>query len=376
MKKFFCLICLISVIFCSCAKKQGQLLPEPEKPSATSLPEPETRVSFLGVGDNLIHDSVYIQANRYAGGNGYGTNAFDFKPMYKHVADKIASADIAYINQETIPGGAKLGISSYPLFNSPQEIIYDMKDIGFDVFSQATNHTFDKGVSGIQSAYDLYKSIEGITAVGIYKKGEPNFGVREVNGIKVGFVNYTDITNGFSLPLKSEYYIPVLNNKKQIKTDIAYARAHADFVVVLVHWGIENSTEVSARQRELAKIFADNGADAVIGTHPHVIQPIEYIKNTLVVYSLGNFISAQSQMPNMIEGMITFDFVKQGKNKKIENVRFTTLINYYTSHQRSIQVIPLSEYSVELGKTHGLGDLSPEYATKMVNEIIDAKYLG
>ena len=110
----------------------------------------EKRVSFYGVGDNLIHNCIYWQADR----NLQGPD-FDFKPMYNAVSDNIKNADIAYINQETILGGTELTLSSYPLFNSPKELGRDMIELGFDVFSHATNHVFDKGEKGVENTYNF-----------------------------------------------------------------------------------------------------------------------------------------------------------------------------------------------------------------------------
>ncbi|MBQ3054292.1 MAG: CapA family protein [Clostridia bacterium] len=368
---FALIIVLIGVTVKSCKAKPtgGENLPVIE--------EPENRVSFVGVGDNLIHDAVYIQANRYAGEDGVTLEKFDFKPMYKGVEDIIKKADIAYINQETMPAGEELGISSYPLFNSPSQLIYDMRDIGFDVFSQATNHTFDKTVKGIENAYNLYQTMKDeVTAVGIYKMGEQNFRSVTKNGIKIGFVNFTDLTNGFSLPASSKYDVPLSTDEDRIVADMKYARENCDFLLVLIHWGNENHFDISPRQKELAELFVDGGADAIIGTHPHVIQPVEYMGDTLVVYSLGNFISAQLDKANMVEGMISFDMVQKGDTKKIENVKFTPLINYYSSRFRDLQVMTLADYKTN-GKdgTHKLG-VTAEYAQKLTEQIIPAEFLN
>ncbi len=379
MKKLLNTVLILCLILCGCDSKEATK-PVPEKlaVSTRALPKPpEThRVSFVGVGDNLIHDVVYMQANRHAGGNGRGRDVFDFKPMYTDVADIIAEADIAYINQETLPVTDPGNISTYPLFGSPAQLIYDMKDIGFDVFAQASNHSFDKGDRGVRDAYGIYESLKNeIYAVGIYKKDEQNFRLVEKNGIRIGFVGYTDLTNGMSLPASSDYYIPLTRDYSVIEKDLEYAKKSSDFVVVLVHWGVENSHNVSARQKELAQLFARSGADVVVGTHPHVIQPIEYVDDTLVIYSLGNFISAQLNSANMVEGMISFDFVKTRDKKSIENVTFTPLINYFNYSFRDIAVYTLSSYEEKnLAISHKLGTTA-EYARGLTNKVVDKKFL-
>ena len=349
--------------------------------SEEALSSPIKRLSFIGVGDNLIHDSVYNCANRHAGGNGgttgtTGTAKFDFKPMYSGMANIIASADVAYINQETIPGGDALGITSYPCFNSPTQLIYDMKDIGFDIFSAATNHTYDKGWRGVENAYNLYQELSGeITAPGIYKKGERNFRVHEKNGIRLGLLSYTDLTNGLSLPASADHYAPRMDDENQIIEDLKYAKENSDFVIAFVHWGNEYQFEPSSRQRTQAKVFAENGADIVIGTHPHVIQPVEYIGDVPIVYSLGNFMSSQLDKYNMVGGMISFDVVLAGGETFIEKLAFTPTVTYYGAGYRNFNVYTIEGYR-KSGKeaSHMLG-VTSDYVDKLTRQVVDEKYL-
>jgi len=359
----------------------------------TEISEPKTvpasepyveikRLSFIGVGDNLIHDAVYSCANRHAGGSGHATGStgnqpFDFKPMYSGMADIIAGADVAYINQETIPGGDELGITSYPCFNSPTQLIYDMKDIGFDIFSAATNHTYDKGWRGVENAYNLYEELSSeITAPGIYKKGERNFRLHEKNDIRLGLLSYTDLTNGLSLPASAEHYVPRMDDENQIIEDLKYAKENSDFVIVFVHWGNEYQFEPSSRQRAQATLFAENGADIVIGTHPHVIQPVEYIGDVPIVYSLGNFMSAQLDKYNMVGGMISFDIVKKGNETSIEKLLFTPTVNYYTQGFRNFNVYTLDDYKISgLEKSHKLG-VTADYAENLTRQVIDEEFLA
>ena len=375
-KTFICLVAvtLIQSIFCNI-----ELL---ESFNEEDLSTSVRRLSFIGVGDNLIHDSVYACANRHAGGDGHvtgstGDKPFNFKPMYSGMADIIAAADVAYINQETIPGGDELGITSYPCFNSPTQLIYDMKDIGFDIFSAATNHTYDKGWRGVENAYNLYEKLsDEITAPGIYKKGERNFRVHEKNGIRLGLLSYTDLTNGLSLPASSDHYAPRMDDEKQIATDLKYAKENSDFVIAFVHWGNEYQFEPSARQRAQAKVFAENGADIVIGTHPHVIQPVEYIGDVPIVYSLGNFMSSQLDKYNMVGGMISFDVILVNGESLIENLTFTPTVTYYAAGYRNFNVYTLEGYRKN-GKeaSHMLG-VTSDYVEKLTRQVVDEKYIS
>lgn len=338
-------------------------------------------IRYVGVGDNLIHDAVYSWANKLAGGDGKvtgttGEKEFNFLPMYSGIADIIKNADVASINQETIPGGDELGITSYPCFNSPRKLIYDMKELGFDIFSHATNHTYDKGSRGVKGAYEFYETFNGeIVAPGIYKKGERNFRTLTKNGIKLGLVSYTEMTNGITLPESAEYYAPLLDDENLIISDLLYAKENSDFVIAYLHWGNEYQFEPSSKQRETAELFAKNGADIIIGTHPHVIQPVEYIGDVPVIYSLGNFMSAQVDKYNMVEGLISFDIIKTPQDTFLDNLTFVPIINYYTTGFTGFNVYTLSDYKEKgLENTHKLG-VTAEYAEKLINQVVDPRYL-
>ena len=361
-KALIMLLSALLLLSCGCARKDA---------TETTAPPPaepiEYRVSFYGVGDNLIHNSVYWRAAEYAGGNGY-----DFTPMYEHVADDIAAADIAYINQETLLGGTALGLSSYPTFNSPQECGRDMIALGFDVFSLATNHVFDMGEAGLKNTYQFFAEHPSVTQVGIYKKDENTVRIVEKNGIKISFLNYTFPTNWLSISKNSAYHVPVenvKNNGAEIADAVSAAKAQADFVVCCVHWGEEYQNAPNAAQRAAAKAIAEAGCDVIIGTHPHTVQPVEYIGDTLVVYSLGNFISAQKAPVSQLEGAIRFDFVLKGEEKRIENVVFEPLVNHYNAGFRNLRIIPFDEYTPEKAATHGAG-ISYTYLENLIEKVM------
>jgi poly-gamma-glutamate synthesis protein (capsule biosynthesis protein) len=381
MKKlnFISILLVLVLLITACAKAPvnpsgGETVSGENSAEQVPAPEPivEKRVSFFGVGDNLIHNCVYWQAERNAGGKGY-----DFLPMYEQMRADVEAADIAYINQETVLGGSEIGVASYPLFNSPQEVGRDMIDLGFDVFSLATNHAFDKGVRCVKNTYEFFQSHPEVTCIGMYKEGEENIKVVEKNGVKIAFVNYTYHTNGMSLPSNSEYYVPVADYKndcKEMVEVIQKADEMADFVICCVHWGDEGATKPNATQKESAKILADAGCDVIVGTHSHTIQPVEYIDDTLVIYSLGNFISAQNKPVNMMGGAIKFEFVLKGEEKSIENVQFEPLINQYEGRYGNIRIIPFKNYTEQLGRNHGVG-VSYNYFKQLAEDTIDPAYL-
>ena len=336
-----------------------------------NVPEDSTSsLSLVMVGDNLIHSSVYKDAQRLAGGNGY-----NFKPIIEYVKQKMdkENYDLAYYNQETVLGGTALGVSDYPTFNSPQEAGDAMIDCGFNIVSLATNHTMDRGEKAVRASNEYWEKHEDeVLAVGTYNSEEERnkVQIREKNGIKYAMLNYTYGTNGMPVPNGKDYLVNVwptdlkINDpsrdndyqeyKKQVKKDIEAVRGQVDVLLVAMHWGVEYTHEPTAYQKDSAKFLADNNVDIIIGAHPHVIQPVTWIDDTLVIYSLGNFVSAQlqDQNYNKMVGLMTSvnitKTVKDGKTSiKIDNVENELLFTYYNKASWSnFKVIPFSNENI------------------------------
>lgn len=241
------------------------------------------------VGDALIHSSIYEDAK-------VGDNSYDFKPMLEYIKPISSSYDIAYYNQETILGGANLGYSNYPRFNSPDEVGEAFIDAGFNLVSLATNHTMDKGEAGVVHSVNYWSSKQGIVWDGQRTSWEERDKSRiyECNGIKYAFFSYTTWTNGLETPYGKEYLNNVYSPEK-VKNDIDKIKDQVDIIIVAMHWGTEYSMNVSDEQVEIANYLSSLGVSLIIGTHPHVVEPVEYINDgkTFVIYSLGNFISDQ-----------------------------------------------------------------------------------
>ncbi len=351
-----------------------------EEPETTQQQELFSRVSFVAVGDNLIHDTVYEQAaSRSSGG-------YDFTFAYENIAHKIAEPDVAILNQETIIS-SEHNVSSYPMFNSPAELGDEMLEIGFDVFNIATNHSIDCGEKGLISAINYWKSKNVITT-GAYLNEEDfsNIPVSEVNGVKIAYLGLTESTNGLSLPRDTEVVLVLAEDEYRIQTSIMKARELADIVIVNAHWGNEYTHEPTDNQRILAEKMASWGADVIIGHHPHVIQPVEYItssdgRKTLVAYSLGNFISAQNRGPRMLGGMLNFEIVKNNTTGAItfENTKFSGVVTHFGYGTSNIRVYPLEDYTEELASKHGVQNKTPsfslQYLKDIVNEVIDKEFL-
>lgn len=250
----------------------------------------EYKASIIMAGDALIHASVYAAA--------YSNGVYDFKPMFEHIKPIIKKYDLAYYNQETVLGGTSLGLSTYPQFNSPQEVGEALVDAGFNLVSLANNHTLDnlyiKGTKPLENSHEFWSKQKDVYSTGAFLSAEEREKeiIKEVNGISYAFLSYTTSTNGIPIPSGKDYLVNVYSEEKA-KKDILKYRDKVDVIIVAMHWGEEYVTNPVASQKNIAKFLADQGVNIVIGTHPHVIQPITYIGDTLVVYSLGNLISSQ-----------------------------------------------------------------------------------
>lgn len=353
----------------------------PEETPAPTEPQKTASLRMLSVGDNLIHDGIYEQAQKRAKNGGY-----DFSFCYERVKSTVEAADLATINQETIVAKSYQP-SGYPLFNSPQELGAAVKDTGFDVVSLANNHMLDKTAKGLTEAIDFWDSIDGITRTGAYKNKADLDRVEyiEKNGIKIGLVGITQYLNGLSLPKDSPLQIVLTSDEATIERKIKAAKAECDVVLVNAHWGTEYTTNPTQDQKNLAKKMASWGADVIIGHHPHVIQPIEWIDNTdgtrtLVAYSLGNFISQQNTAARVIGGMLHYTLTKDADGKvTVSDVLFEPTVTHYVSGSHDVQIYPLSQYSDTLAKKQAgrikQADFSVTCIENFVKDVIPAEFL-
>ena len=248
----------------------------------------ESELSLIMVGDCLIHGAIYNDAKE--------GNTYNFYKMLDRIKPIISSYDLAYYNQESILGGTSLGVQSYPSFNSPQEVGDAFLDAGFNIVTFANNHTLDMGEKGILSALSYWdtKKSQGIMTAGSYRSFEERNTdiIMEKNGIKYTILSYTTTTNGISRPKGKEYLVNVYN-PEQVKKDIERLRDKVDLLMVAMHWGVEYTHNPTQEQKDIAAYLSSLGVDIIIGSHPHVIQPVDFIGNTMVIYSLGNFIASQ-----------------------------------------------------------------------------------
>ena len=324
------LVFLVSTLLCFdyCMNKFYTKEKEEEKIEHIVEEQPkEKRLSLVMVGDALIHGSVYDDAKTVDG--------YDFTGMLLEMKPIISSYDLAFYNQESILGGTELGLSTYPRFNSPYQVGDAFLDAGFNLVSLANNHTLDRGEQAILNSMNYWKTKDAYVA-GSYSSEEDRdyLLIKEKNGIKYALLSYTCWTNGLSIPGGKNY---LLNryDKEIVKNDIERLRDKVDLLMVSMHFGDEYSFTPSNEQREIANYLASLGVDIIIGHHPHVVQPIEFIGDTLVIYSLGNFLSGQRGIEKLTGLMISTDVVKVADSNKIslENVK-AELTYTYTDSQK------------------------------------------
>ena len=295
-------------------------------------------MSLVMVGDALIHDSIYKDA--YVGDNNY-----DFMDMFTDIGEIIKDYDLRYYNQETIIGGKDLGLSNYPLFNSPDEIGSDLVKTGFNMVSLANNHSLDKGVKGLNYSISFWNSMEGVITAGSYGSLEDrdNPKIFETNGIKYAFLSYTEGTNGIKIPEGFEYLVNVYSDEL-VKQDIEKVKDDVDLIIVAMHWGNEYTHKPNNEQKRIAKYLSELGVNLIIGCHPHVIQPIDYVGDTLVIYSLGNFISSQRSLGlNKIIGLLVGVTINvEDGNVTFDDLRKELLFTYDENY-KNFKIIPFSK---------------------------------
>lgn len=329
---------------------------EEEKPK-------EYSASLVMVGDLLVHDRLY---NAMKTSNGY-----DFKPALTYIKDIVKEYDIAYYNQETILGGEEIGLSSYPSFNSPYEVGDAMIDAGFNLVSLATNHTLDRGEKAITNSVNYWNKHPSVLAVGSYLSFEERDKerIKEVNNITYTMLNYTYGTNGIKVPEGKEYLVnvwpctgsdPRVDTKYQeykikVKEDIDRVRDKVDVLIVSMHWGIEYTHTPTKYQEDMANYLSSLGVDIIIGTHPHVVMPITYIDDTLVIYSLGNFLSAQETNVdyNTTVGLLSTvkitKYIDKDNNSSIKlSDQNNELIYTYSKNNNDYKVIPFSNSDIKM----------------------------
>ncbi len=394
MRKLLCLIFVLLFCLCACGRKtennEGKVTDfyisgfEDAVPADTEESEEKeptvSKLSFVAVGDNIIYQAGFTDARNRANSQ---YPEYNFMPIYENIRPAIEAADISYINQETMMSGAEYGYTDYPCFNSPQHLGDQLTEMGFDIVNIANNHMLDMTTPGLLDTIEYWRT-KDVTLIGGYENEEAYNKpvVVEKNEISMVFLSYTYATNGFKPWDGYDVVVPYLE-KQQLIEDIRRVRDEADTLIVSVHWGNENQFEPTSEQRELAQVMCDEGVDVIIGTHPHVIQPVEWINSdngnkTLCIYSLGDLVAVMMKASNMLGGLCTFDIVKVNGEISIQNVLFTPVVHHFGPSYYNSKLYYLSDFNDELastfGKVYGI-NANKESLTAILQDVIDKEFL-
>jgi poly-gamma-glutamate synthesis protein (capsule biosynthesis protein) len=359
MKRMTALVLILLLLLTGCAA-QSQLEEMENNPYVTvesdtttekeTTDPPPIKAHLMAGGDIMSHipqlNDAYVAS----------TGKYDYNHMFTDAAKQLKKADYAVANLETVLGGGPK-YSGFPCFSSPDALAEAAKNAGFDLLATANNHTRDQGVDGIFRTLDVLDEL-GLAHVGTYRSQEErdlNSGiyVADIGGISAAFLCYTYGLNGFSLKEDQRFAVNIFNKDytttlkdfdyETVDADMAAARAlGADLIAVMIHWGVEYQNAPNDYQRKIADHLFKEGADIILGGHPHVLQPYETVKFTdnrgnekkgFVIYSFGNFISNQQQEPatktTIILDLELTKNQKTGKTK-ITDIRYTP---YYMLHR-------------------------------------------
>ena len=393
-KRLLCAALALCIFCCGCAAKNtGEEQPELKNPDPAPielpdpapaepvllepepLPEPEPEpitLRLTAVGDNLLHNTLSMDSEQDDG-------SYCFDPLYEHIADIISGSDIAFINQEVMLTGQ---VSAYPNLAAPAEVADALIKVGFNVINLATNHSLDKGVKGLEACLvNVHaRPFEGILGAFRTEEEAAQLCILEKQGVRFGFLSYTYGLNGYRLPAGEEYKIALIDEDK-MQQDLAAIRPQCDYLVVSMHWGNEYQHTQNQYQEQLAQLLCDGGADLIIGTHPHVLQPVEWIESdtghrTLCAYSLGNFISGQHKRPTMLGGILDLRLKFDPDGTLLETVSAGVIptVTYYGS-KGGYTVYPLEQFTEEQAAAHGVKKYEKPLTLDYLNDLKD-KVLG
>ncbi len=356
-------VCLIAVVaaFVTQTKKPENGDVAQSETTTEAVTEPPTtkeqivNIDLMMIGDMLVHEGVYKSGND-------GEGNYNFDHLFENIADDIAAADMKIVNQETILGGVDMGLSAYPCFNSPQEIGDAEVAAGFNIILHATNHAIDKGLNGLLATTEFWNTKHpDIPYLGIHDSAESadKIYVYEKEGFKVAVLNYTYGTNGIPIPSSAPYCVDTFDDEEKVRNDIRRAKAMADMVIMCPHWGTEYVYEATDYQKYWTNVFLEEGVDLVLGTHPHVIEPVEEFtredgSKMVVYYSLGNFVSNQDEMPRMIGGMAKVRLTKKNDEAYIDSYSFVPLVTHKQFGYKLITTYKLEDYTEELASTNAI----------------------
>ena len=346
----------------------------------TEAPYIEPEVSIIMVGDMLMHMPVEESAMQEDG-------TYSYDAIFSNTVTEIQAADLAIVNQEVIIAGEEFDVSGYPAFNAPFELGHDLIEAGFDVICHGTNHALDQGKKGLKSCIAFWKeNYPEIPVLGIHgsKEDQEEIFIYEQDGLKIAVLNFTYGTNGIDLPSDMPFAVDMLEEEAVVAA-ITKAEELADFTVVCPHWGTEYVLKQTKEQEKWADIFFENGVDLVIGTHPHVIEPIEMMvdeetgHSMLVYYSIGNFVnwtssSKKGVADRMVGGMAQITIGKSESGKAyIKEYGVEPVVAHLTEGTNGVTTYFLKDYTHTLAGENEIrkqdADFSLEYCEALCDKV-------
>lgn len=320
-----------------------------------------TSAKLVAVGDNLMHRSCTLSAKKADG-------TYDFTKHFANMADIFKAADLAVISQDTVLGGIELGATSTEtgIFNTAVELADGMADAGINVVLAANNHIMDEGSAGLNTMMSYFSTkYPNITLLGVNNsreaKDEPVY--VETNNIKIAMINYSYGSNQ-TADLDASPYLLNQYDEDWLSDILKQAREKADFIIAFPFWGEQNSMDYTQEQERQAQFLADNGVDLIIGSYPHVVEPVKWITaengdRTLVYYSLGNFQSIQNTVENMLGGQANVTISKEEDGTHISDYSLDFVVTHYEQRESSeyydiVTTYPLADYTSDLAARHGM----------------------
>ena len=342
MKKVF--IPFICLLLCSCSSIAvfKNVIIDSTIPTSSKL-------TLTMVGDALVHSPIYKDA--------YKNGIYDFNSIFTEIEDEFKESDLLYYNAESIIGGEVLDYSGYPLFNTPKEFGETMIHMGFNVVSRANNHTLDKGEIGLFNSCNFWNKYPDILTNGsaCTKDERDHIKIMEKNGIRYALLSYTIMTNG--IKPKKDYYVNIYSDE-QAEIDIESIKNNTDIILVAMHWGEEYQSIPNETQKRISAYLSGLGVNIIIGTHPHVIEPVEWINDTLVLYSLGNFLSAQTTVHNyerrigLIANVDIIKITTDNETKIILDNFNTNLVYTFSNGYKNYKLYPFNKLNDNILKNY------------------------
>ena len=340
----------------------------------------DINIKMAVIGDIMCHNSQYKDAYNLS------TNTYDFSYVFTDIKEYVESADISIGNLETTFAGKEKGYSNYPRFNTPEQLAQNLKDFGLDVVSTANNHCMDTNYTGLVSTLK-YLDKAGIAYTGTNETAEQQqeILVKDVNGIKIAFLSFTYGTNGIAIPTDKKFAVNLIDEDLILKQIELAKEQDVDLICASMHWGIEYELKQNTEQEKLKDLLFNNGVDIILGSHPHVLQPMKKetitledgtTKDCFVIYSLGNFMSGQTKKNTRNSVILNIDITKNGEkgNTKLNKVEYIPIYMYKSStgsvQKYKILDIKKTLSDFESGKDKSIGQAEYTLLKDELNKIM------